>query len=137
MYNTKALYHMIYDELRGSIDFNNYESGDELNDVLLDFEDDVKNDILNNNEFSWYDDNGREYLIDAVQMYEGGSFKKLAEALTDINLTRYLIFILYYDEVCNDILDNYFKFRIEKNNIEEWKRINMQNEEDWKILFSL
>jgi hypothetical protein len=119
MYNTEALYHMIYDELRGNIDFNDYESGDELNEVLLDFENDVKNDILNNNEFSWYDDNGREYLIDAVQMYEGGSFKKLAEALTDINLTRYLIFILYYDEVCNDILDNYVKFRIEKNNTEE------------------
>ena len=109
MHSMTDLYVLIADEMKECINFEAFDLSniDDLGDEMLAVEDGLREDILFNNDFNWYEEDGRKKLCESVMHYEGATFAKLSEALKDEDKTADLIFELIFDEVCNDLLADY------------------------------
>ena len=109
MYDTSNLYELILEAMRDSINFEAYDLSniDDLGDDMLMLEDDLREDILPNSDFDWYAKDGRKKLCEAVMKYEGCDFAMLSDALIDEDKTARLIFRLVFDEVCDDLFEDY------------------------------
>ena len=106
MYDMTYLYVLIKEGIKECINFKDYNLSniDNLGDDIFEFEDGLKEDILCNNDFMWYEEDGRKKLCEAVMYYKGRSFADLSEALQNENETAELIFQLIFDKVCNELI---------------------------------
>lgn len=109
MYSATYLYELILDQMKDSINFEAYDLSniDDLGDEMLMLEEDLKEDILCNHDFNWYTEDCRKKLCEAVMRYEGATFSNLSDALENEDKAAELIFKLIFDEVCDDLFEDY------------------------------
>lgn len=109
MYEVDELYHLIREELDNSVSFDEYTDIDDFGDALIDYEDDIKDDLLCNNEFNWYGESGRETIVDNI-CYMGCTYENLVTVITDENAAIDLIFSSIYDDVCNELIEKFVEY---------------------------
>lgn len=109
MYEVDELYNLIREELDECMSFEDYTNIDDFGDALIDYEDDIKDDLLCNNEFNWYGESGRQELVESM-CYMGCTYENLATAITDENVAIDLIFTSIYDSVCNQFIEEFVEY---------------------------
>ena len=109
MYEVDELYELIREELDNCVSFDDYTDIDDFGDALIDYEDDIKEDLLYNNDFNWYGESGRQELVDSM-CYMGCTYDNLVKAITDENVAIDLIFSSIYDDVCNEFIEKFIKY---------------------------
>lgn len=109
MYEVDELYNLIREELDNSVSFDEYTDIDDFGDALIDYEDDIKDDLLCNNEFNWYGESGRETIVDNM-CYMGCTYENLVTVITDENAAIDLIFSSIYDDVCNELIEKFVEY---------------------------
>lgn len=114
MYEVDELERLIREELDECISFDDYTSIDDFGDALINYEDDIKDDLLCNNDFNWYGESGRQELVDSM-CYMGCTYENLVTAITDENVAIDLIFTSIYDSVCNELIEEFVKHLHEQN----------------------
>lgn len=109
MYEVDELYNLIKEELDECMSFEDYTNIDDFGDALIDYEDDIKDDLLCNNDFNWYGESGRQELVDSM-CYMGCTYENLVTAITDENVAIDLIFTSIYDDVCNKFIEEFEEY---------------------------
>lgn len=107
MYNTDMLYSLIVDNLKEVVDIDDYDLK-EIDDYewdLNEYECDIRDTILCNNDFDWFGEDGRKILAEAAGEYEGHTYETLAKALTDEDFAIEIIFKARFDEAVEDMLE--------------------------------
>lgn len=112
MYNTDRLYDLIIEQLEECVDTDDYELKDaeEYEEDMMKYENDIKIDILCNNDFDWYGEDGREILADYTDCYEGHSYEALAKALTDVDFAIDIIWKAKFDEAIEDLMQLFVQY---------------------------
>lgn len=112
MYDTDRLYQLIVEELKECVEIADYElqDGEDYEQDLMNYEDDIKSDILCNNDFDWFGENGRYILAEYADCYEGHSYETLARALTDVDFAIDIIWRARFDEAIEDLMELFVQY---------------------------
>lgn len=112
MYDTDRLYDFIIEQLKECVDMDDYEleNAEEYEEDMTNYEDDIKDCILCNNDFDWYGEEGREVLAEYADCYEGHSYETLARVLTDIDFAIDIIWRVKFDEAIEDLMQLFVQY---------------------------
>ena len=107
MYNITYMYNLIIDNLRDTVNENDYENVNDYYEALNDQEEDFKECVLCNNDFDIYGEDGRKILAKMTGVINGRTYETLAQVLEDENAALDVIWISTFDEAVSDLCHDF------------------------------
>lgn len=118
MYSVNRIYDFIMDDLSVSVNSNDYDNIDDYYEALNNQEEALERDILCNNDFDTYGEEGRMILAEITGKIYGWNYEALSRVLTDEGIALEVIWENFFDEVVN-ILCNEFEIKLQYDEEEE------------------
>lgn len=107
MYNITYMYNLIVNGLRDTVNENDYENVNDYYEALNDQEEGLKDDILCNNDFDTYGEDGRKVLAEMTGVIYGRTYATLAQVLENEDAALDVIWQSTFDEVITDLCHDF------------------------------
>ena len=107
LYDITYMYNLIVDNLRDTVNENDYENVNDYYEALNDQEEDFKECALCNNDFDIYGEDGRKILAKMTGIINGRTYETLAQVLEDENAALDVIWISTFNEAVSDLCHDF------------------------------